>query len=75
MARVCSVCGKGTTFGHNVSHSNRRTNRRWVANLKRVHGRFPDGKVRTAYVCVKCLICNWRLGGTAQFYFIYKANG
>jgi len=55
MARVCSVCGKGTTFGHNVSHSNRRTNRRWVANLKRVHGRFPDGKVRTAYVCVKCL--------------------
>ncbi|HHY43481.1 MAG TPA: 50S ribosomal protein L28, partial [Coprothermobacter sp.] len=35
MARVCSVCGKGTTFGHNVSHSNRRTNRRWVANLKR----------------------------------------
>ncbi|MBQ3154731.1 MAG: 50S ribosomal protein L28, partial [Clostridia bacterium] len=21
----CSVCGKGVSFGHNVSHSNRKT--------------------------------------------------
>ncbi|HEV7711116.1 MAG TPA: L28 family ribosomal protein, partial [Asanoa sp.] len=29
MASVCDVCGKRPGFGHNVSHSHRRTNRRW----------------------------------------------
>ncbi|MBR5733039.1 MAG: 50S ribosomal protein L28, partial [Lachnospiraceae bacterium] len=23
----CSLCGKGVTFGHNVSHSNRKSSR------------------------------------------------
>ena len=31
----CSICGKGPQFGHNVSHSNRRTNRRWNPNIQR----------------------------------------
>jgi large subunit ribosomal protein L28 len=33
MARVCQVTGKGVQFGHNVSHANNKTNRRWLPNL------------------------------------------
>ena len=35
MARRCDLTGKGPTFGHNVSHSNRRTNRRFNPNLQK----------------------------------------
>ena len=40
MARICTVCGKGPITGHNVSHANNRTNRRWYPNLQtvRIHG-------------------------------------
>jgi large subunit ribosomal protein L28 len=36
MARRCDLTGKEPQFGHNVSHSNRRTNRRFVPNLQKV---------------------------------------
>src|SRR5258706_3550289 len=36
MARVCEICGKGPITGHNVSHANNKTNRRWYPNLQRV---------------------------------------
>jgi large subunit ribosomal protein L28 len=36
MARRCEFTGVGPMTGHNVSHSNRKTNRRWLPNLKRV---------------------------------------
>jgi len=36
MARRCELSGVGPMTGHNVSHSNRKTNRRWLPNLKRV---------------------------------------
>jgi large subunit ribosomal protein L28 len=36
MARRCELTGKEPQFGHNVSHSNRKTNRRFVPNLQRV---------------------------------------
>ena len=35
MAKCC-VCGKGVVFGHNVSHSNRKTNRSWKPNIRKV---------------------------------------
>jgi len=31
----CSICGKGPSFGHNVSHANNKTKRRFLPNLKR----------------------------------------
>ena len=34
MARKCAVCGKGPSFGHNVSHANNRTKRRFLPNLQ-----------------------------------------
>ena len=33
MARVCQITWKKTSTGHNVSHSNRKTKRRWLPNL------------------------------------------
>ncbi|MFD6452321.1 MAG: 50S ribosomal protein L28, partial [Rhodococcus sp. (in: high G+C Gram-positive bacteria)] len=34
MAAVCDVCAKGPGFGKSVSHSHRRTNRRWNPNIQ-----------------------------------------
>ena len=33
MARICQVTGKGPQSGHNVSHANNKTKRRWLPNL------------------------------------------
>ena len=33
MARVCDICGKGPITGHNISHANNKTPRRWVDTL------------------------------------------
>lgn len=35
MARKCPVTGKGVQVGHNVSHSNIKTKRRFLPNLQR----------------------------------------
>jgi large subunit ribosomal protein L28 len=35
MARKCVVTGKGVQVGHNVSHSNVKTKRRFLPNLQR----------------------------------------
>jgi large subunit ribosomal protein L28 len=33
MAKVCQICGKRPQSGHNVSHANNKTKRRWYPNL------------------------------------------
>jgi ribosomal protein L28 len=33
MARKCSITGKGPQFGHNVSHSHKKTLKKWSANV------------------------------------------
>ena len=54
MASVCDVCGKGPGFGMSVSHSHRRTRRRWNPNIQRV--RALVGKTPTRLnVCTSCL--------------------
>ena len=50
----CSVCGKGVTFGQNVSHSNRKTNRMWNPNIRKVKANV-NGTVKTVAVCPRCL--------------------
>ncbi|MBE6573068.1 MAG: 50S ribosomal protein L28 [Ruminococcaceae bacterium] len=50
----CSVCGKGVTFGQNVSHSNRKTNRMWKPNIRKVKVN-DNGTVKTVSVCAHCL--------------------
>jgi large subunit ribosomal protein L28 len=54
MARVCDICGKGPTSGHNVSHANNRTNRRWYPNLQAVRV-LVDGKPRRIRACTDCI--------------------
>lgn len=54
MARKCSICGKGPIYGNNVSHSNRRTRRRWLPNLQRVKKNI-NGEIKRVYVCTDCL--------------------
>ena len=33
MSRVCQITGKKVMFGNNVSHSKRRTNRKFMVNI------------------------------------------
>jgi large subunit ribosomal protein L28 len=35
MARRCAITGKGVQVGHNVSHANNKTKRRFLPNLQR----------------------------------------
>ena len=53
----CEICGKGVNFGLQVSHSNRKSNRAWKANVKSVRANV-DGTVKTVNVCTKCLRSN-----------------
>ena len=50
----CEICGKGVTFGLNVSHSNRKTNRTFKPNIRKVKANV-DGAARSIYVCAHCL--------------------
>jgi large subunit ribosomal protein L28 len=54
MAAVCDICGKTPGFGMRVSHSHRRTNRRWNPNVQRMRV-LINGAPRHANVCTKCL--------------------
>lgn len=54
VAATCDVCAKGPSFGHNVSHSNRKTNRRWNPNIQRVRV-VENGTPKRLNVCTSCL--------------------
>lgn len=54
VAATCDVCGKGPGFGNNISHSHRRTPRRWNPNIQTV--RALVGKTPTKLnVCTSCI--------------------
>jgi large subunit ribosomal protein L28 len=56
MSQVCEICGKGPKTGHNVSHSVRRTKRRFMPNLKIKKLFDPKtGKTQKKQICMKCL--------------------
>ena len=50
----CEICGKGVVFGLKVSHSNRKTNRSWKPNIRKVRADI-GGTHKTVYVCSRCL--------------------
>ncbi len=50
----CEVCGKTPQFGHNVSHSNRKTNRQFKPNIQRVKI-MQNGRLVSKYMCAKCI--------------------
>ncbi len=55
MASTCDVCGKKPSFGMSVSHSHRRTKRRWSPNIQQVRAIVAPGTVRRVNVCTGCL--------------------
>lgn len=54
MAARCDICDKTPGFGHNVSHSNRKTNRRWNPNIQR-HRLVINGVKKPYHICTKCM--------------------
>lgn len=50
----CERCGKGVQFGHNVSHSKRRTKRLWRPNIQRTTV-IVDGRAKRMYLCAQCI--------------------
>jgi large subunit ribosomal protein L28 len=57
MASVCDVCGKSPGFGNNISHSHRRTRRRWNPNIQKMRV-LVNGAPKNLNVCTKCLKAN-----------------
>lgn len=51
---ICQICGKGLLVGHNVSHANNRTKRRFKPNLKKVR-LLVDGQKTKMRLCTSCL--------------------
>ena len=54
MSRVCEICGKGPSYGHNVSHANNKTRRVWYPNLQRMRVLKNNNVVRMR-VCTRCI--------------------
>ncbi|MDQ6836883.1 MAG: 50S ribosomal protein L28 [Actinomycetota bacterium] len=54
MAAVCEVCGKHPSFGMSISHSHRRTKRRWNPNIQSVRT-VQGGTIRRVDVCTSCI--------------------
>lgn len=54
MSRRCEICNKGIVFGIQISHSDRKSNRTWAPNLKRVKA-IINGSPKRVYVCTRCL--------------------
>ncbi len=54
MAQRCAICGKAPMSGHNVSHSQRHTKRRFMPNLQRVRA-LVNGTPKRVQVCAGCL--------------------
>ncbi len=54
MSKVCEICGKGPSFGNNVSHANNKTRRVWYPNLQKVKA-IREGSVRSIKVCTRCI--------------------
>jgi large subunit ribosomal protein L28 len=50
----CAICEKAVSFGNAVSHSHRRSNKVWKANIKSVRVKTVGGS-KKMYVCTSCL--------------------
>lgn len=54
MAAVCDICKKSPSFGKTISHSHRRTNRRWAPNIQTVRT-VIGGTPTKLNVCTSCI--------------------
>ncbi|NIM47612.1 MAG: 50S ribosomal protein L28 [Candidatus Aenigmarchaeota archaeon] len=54
MATICEICEKKKLSGHNVSHSHRKTKRKWLPNIQKAKI-LIDGKLISVNICSQCL--------------------
>lgn len=54
MSRICDICGKGPSFGNNVSHAHNKTSKTWYPNLQKIKA-VRNGSVSTIKVCTRCI--------------------
>lgn len=54
MAAVCDICTKGPGFGNSISHSHRRTKRRWNPNIQTVRT-VTGGTSKRLNACTSCI--------------------
>lgn len=50
----CAICEKAAHFGNAVSHSHRRSNKMWKANIQSVRVKVGGGN-RRINICTSCL--------------------
>lgn len=50
----CQECGKGPSFGHNVSHSQVKTKRKFSPNIQQVTI-TRNGKSQRMKLCTRCI--------------------
>lgn len=55
MSKVCECCGRGPVTGNSVSHSHKKTRRRWLINLHSVKVDLGAGESRRMRICSRCL--------------------
>ena len=53
----CEICDKSVSFGHNVSHSNRKTNRIWRPNIQKALLQLR-GVPTKVQACTRCIRTN-----------------
>ncbi|NLA53582.1 MAG: 50S ribosomal protein L28 [Clostridiales bacterium] len=54
MGKFCEICAKTAMSGHKVSHSNRKSNRKWAPNVQKVRIMLGASPKRLN-VCTSCL--------------------
>lgn len=54
MAYACDICNKGKQYGHNVSFSQRKTQKVWKPNLQRQYINLGSSRVQVK-LCTQCL--------------------
>jgi large subunit ribosomal protein L28 len=54
MANRCEICNKKISFGNNVSHSHKKTNRIFKPNIQKTKV-LINGAVKKINICTKCL--------------------
>lgn len=57
MAFKCIICGKKTISGNSISHSHRKSKRKFKPNLQKIKITIK-GRNLTALVCTKCIKSN-----------------
>lgn len=50
----CDICSKEMVFGLAISHSNRKTNRDWKPNVRKIKI-VENGTPKRVHVCTRCL--------------------